>query len=349
MVSGRIPEIEKTIDKAIQSDQIYESIVMIESTDGGFSYSRGSGGRDPDSPIIMASITKMFTTTCILALIEQGKLSLDNTLAEYFDTAVLSGLHIHGGREYSFDLTIADLLFQISGLPDRFEEGNDSLKNRLILEDFPVTFDELVSGTKKLTPHFAPRTAKKAYYADINFDMLGKILEKVTALPLAEIYRHYISGPLALKNTYLPQTDHDFVPAMYYRDKRMHRPKFIRSSGASGGCITTARELMIFIRAFFCGRLFSSDYFQTLSLSNPLQASLWPISYGSGYMRIPLNGFSTLFRGKGELTGHTGSTGSFAFYYPVKDLFFVGDFNQMANPALPVRLSMQLAMKTRTW
>lgn len=41
------------------------------------------------------------------------------------------------------------------------------------------------------------------------------------------------------------------------------------------------------------------------------------------------------------------STGSFAFYYPVKDLFMVGDLNQMGNAALPIRLSMKLAMMTK--
>jgi hypothetical protein len=51
--------------------------------------------------------------------------------------------------------------------------------------------------------------------------------------------------------------------------------------------------------------------------------------------------------GKGELIGHSGSTGSFAFYYPIRDLYFVGDLNQMANAALPVRLSMQLAVSSK--
>lgn len=35
---------------------------------------------------------------------------------------------------------------------------------------------------------------------------------------------------------------------------------------------------------------------------------------------------------------------SFVFYYPDKELFFVGDFNQMKYPALPIRFVMQLAM-----
>ena len=52
--------------------------------------------------------------------------------------------------------------------------------------------------------------------------------------------------------------------------------------------------------------------------------------------------------GKGELLGHSGSTGAFAFYHPASDLFFVGDVNQMAKPALPVRLVMRLAMSIRS-
>ena len=69
-----------------------------------------------------------------------------------------------------------------------------------------------------------------------------------------------------------------------------------------------------------------------------------PIRYGGGFMQIPLNVFATLFMGKGELKGHSDSTGSFAFYYPDKDLFITGDLNQMANTALPIRLSIRIAI-----
>lgn len=84
--------------------------------------------------------------------------------------------------------------------------------------------------------------------------------------------------------------------------------------------------------------------FHELDSVNKLQASMFPIHYGAGYMKVPLNGLATLFMGKGELIGHSGSTGSFAFYYPREDLLFVGDVNQMANPALPIRLAMRLAI-----
>jgi D-alanyl-D-alanine carboxypeptidase len=197
---------------------------------------------------------------------------------------------------------------------------------------------------KKLNPHFKPRTKKKPYYADINFDLLGEILEKITNMPLNENYRQLIFEPLGLKNSYLSVSENDFVPNIYYKNNALDRPKFVMSSRASGGCVTTARELMIFIKAFFGGNLFPISIFDKLSAYNKLQASMGPIYYGGGYMQIPLNGLSTLFMGKGELKGHSGSTGSFAFYYPFKDLFIVGDLNQMANAALPIRLSMRIAM-----
>lgn len=347
MTTKRIQTIEKIFNKTTSSKQIHEGVLFVENTNGDFSYSKGYGGKDIDSPLLMASITKLFTTTCILALLEKGELSLDDRLIKYFDNELLSGVHVYRSKEYSFDLTLSDLLFQISGLPDVFKEGTNSAKSRAIEEDYYTTFSEQVALVKKLKPHFAPRIKRKAYYADINFDMLGEIIEKATNTTLAEAYKKYIFEPLALESTYLPEHENDFISNIYYKDKSIYRPKVIRSSRASGGCITTARELMIFIKAFFGGKLFNKEIFEKLPASNKLQASMGPIYYGSGYMRIPLDGLITLFMGKGEIMGHSGSTGSFAFYYPVKDLFMVGDLNQMGNAALPIRLSMKLAMMTK--
>src|SRR5699024_1617637 len=100
-------------------------------------------------------------------------------------------------------------------------------------------------------------------------------------------------------------------------------------------------------KAFFAGTLFNKRIFQTLSTSYKLQFSMFPIHYGAGYMRVPLGGIGTLFMGKEELVGHAGSSGSLAFYYPRRDLFFVGDLNQIAHPALPIRLAMQLALAVK--
>lgn len=340
-------KIKKIFEKVTKNKLIHESVLLIENSSGDFSYHLEYGGKQTDTPILTASITKLFTSTCIFILREQEKLSLDDKIAKYFEEDTLRGLHIYKGKEYSKDLTLSHLLFHTSGLPDAIEEGSNKAKKRANNKDRQISFEETISKTKHLKPHFEPDTRKRAHYANVNFDILGKIIEIVTDLTLEDVYKQLIFDPLGLKNTYLPIDEDDFVPNVYYKDTSFYLPKTVRSISASGGCISTACELMIFIKAFFGGRLFNKAIFHELEVNNKLQITMSPIHYGAGYMKIPLGGLVTLFMGKGELLGHSGSTGSFAFYHPVSDLFFVGDVNQMANPALPVRLAMRLAMSLR--
>lgn len=227
---------QKIFGNVTKKKQIHESVLLVENSDGDVSYRFEYGGKNVDTPFLIASITKLFVTTCIFILKEQGKLSLNHEITRYLNKDTYNNLHVYKGREYSHRLTISNLLFH----------------------------------------------------------------------------------------------------------------KLIRSLGASGGCVSTARELMVFIKAFFKGKLFNSAFFHEQKVNNRLQASMLPIHYGAGYMRVPLNGFATLFMGKGELMGHSGSTGSLAFYYPEKDMFFIGDVNQMENPAIPIRLVMQLAMSMKS-
>lgn len=231
-------------------------------------------------------------------------------------------------------------------MPDAFEEGENNLRKRVIREDVHIKFTDIITMTKQLKPHFVPHTVARARYADINFDILGEIIETVTGSSLEDVYRTLIFEPLGLVKTYLPTAENGFVPSVYYKETAYTRPMFISSCPASGGGISTARELMVFIKAFFRGELFEKDIFKQLKKYNKLQLTMYPIQYGGGYMRIPLNGLPTLFMGKGELAGHAGSTGSFAFYYPEKDLFLVGDVNQMANP-MGIRLAMRIAISIK--
>lgn len=341
-------KLKKVFEVITNNKQIHESVLLIENCSGDFSYQLGYGGKKTDTPILMASITKLFTATCIFILKELGKLSLDDKISKYFQEDTLSGLHIYKGQEYSMSLTLSHLLFHTSGLSDAIEEGSNKSKKRAISKDIQMSFDETIMKTKQLNPHFAPDRGKRAHYANVNFDILGKIIEIVTDSTLEDVYKQFIFDPLGLENTYLPIDEDDFIPNVYYKDTAFYLPKTIRSIRASGGCISTARELMIFIKAFFGGSLFNKTVFHELAIHNKLQVAMSPIHYGAGYMKIPLGGLVTLFMGKGELLGHSGSTGSFAFYHPLSDLFFVGDVNQMANPALPVRLVMRLAMSIRS-
>lgn len=338
---------DKVFHRTVSSKHIHECVVYMENTKGDFTYHKEYGGKDIDAPLLMASVTKLWTTACVLILLEQGKLSLDDKVSSYLERAVLDGLHTFRRQEQVSKLTLSHLLFQTSGLPDAFVESKNNFRQRALHEDMQITFKDMIDQTKQLKPHFAPDSKNRAHYADINFDLLGEIIEQVTSRPLEEVYQTYLCQPLGLAKSYLPVSDSDFIPNIYYKDTAISRPHYIRGCRASGGAISTAREMMIFLKAFFGGKLFSARVFQQLSIYRKMQLSMYPIQYGGGYMRIPLGGLSTLFMGKGELIGHTGTTGSFALYYPDKDLFLTGDTNQVANPALPVRLVMQLALSMK--
>jgi D-alanyl-D-alanine carboxypeptidase len=333
-------KIEKLFQKTTSSKSIHEATLLIENTAGDVSICQ-EYNRTIDTPMLMASTTKLFTTTCILALLQEGKLTLDDKITEYLGDEHVEELHVYKGQEYSLDLTIRHLLFQTSGLPDFFLDGAGSAFSKVKEQDFSYSFEDELQWVKSMKPHFAPGTKGKAYYTDVNFDLLGKIIEAVTDQTLQQACDKYIFAPLNLQSTYLVTSPVDFVPHTYYKNRKLERPLFIRSTFASGGGVTTARELMVFLKAFYGGKLFDKEIFSQLGESSSLQMSFFPIHYAGGYMKVKA---SYPFGKKATLIGHCGSTGSFAFYCPEKDLFFVGDVPQSASAGGGVRLAMKAVL-----
>lgn len=342
----KVKSYEDLFDKYIRTKKIFESVVLIKNGTGETMFSKAYGEKTIDSPIVAASITKMFTAACIFTLIQQGyNITLNDSLLDFYEPAYLRGLHVYKGKDYSCELKISDLLYQTSGLADIYEEGKDNIKRQAIISDTFITFEKNIALTKEREAHFPPNYKANAHYADINYNILGDIIEKVTKCSLESVFEQYIFSKINMSEIYLPVSEKEYIPMVYYGDKQLYRPQFIMCSKASGGCITTTRDLMIFIQAFFRGELFDKKMLDSKQYRK-LQLSMCPIYYGSGYMRVKMGGVSTSFLGQGDLIGHSGSTGSFAFYYPNKELFFVGDFNQMKYPTLPIRFVMQLAMFT---
>ena len=115
-------KVQKNFETVTKKKQIHESVLLVENANGDVSYSFGHGGKNTDTPFLVASITKLFTTTCILILKEQGKLSLDDEITRYLNEDLLKNLHVYKGREYSNRLTISNLLFHTSGLRNVIED-----------------------------------------------------------------------------------------------------------------------------------------------------------------------------------------------------------------------------------
>lgn len=80
-MEGQKHKFEKIFGNVTKKKQIHESVLLVENSNGDVSYSFEYGGKSVDTPFFIASITKLFTTTCIFILRDQGKLSFDDEIA----------------------------------------------------------------------------------------------------------------------------------------------------------------------------------------------------------------------------------------------------------------------------
>lgn len=90
-------------------------------------------------------------------------------------------------------------------MADIYEEGKNSIKKQAIISDTFITFDKNIALTKEKDAHFPPNYKSNAYYADINYNILGDIIEKVTkCISLERVFEKYIFSKINMTKTYLP-------------------------------------------------------------------------------------------------------------------------------------------------
>jgi len=137
--------------------------------------------------INIASITKQFAAVIILQLVEQQKLSLENTLDIYFDKLP---------KEYR-KINIFNLLTHTSGIPDYFANGEifklAKSTNRLYSKA------DLLAICLKHRLESNPGT--KFNYSNPNYFLLGLIIEKVEKKPLRNVLMERVLMPAELYNT----------------------------------------------------------------------------------------------------------------------------------------------------
>lgn len=125
----------------------------------------------------MASLSKVIsTTTCILRLMEQGKIRLFDSVKMYLD-------------EFKYDdITIWNLMTHTSGFAPGVGGSNkatvDELKKRIY--DLPLQY----------------KKGEKIVYSDVGFMLLGFIIEKITGKRLDEAARELVFDPLEMYNTH---------------------------------------------------------------------------------------------------------------------------------------------------
>lgn len=189
-----------------------------------------------------------------------------------------------------------------------------------------------------MKPKFIP-DSKKAFYSDTNFQILGKIIELVTGKSFSTVCNEMIFSKLNMKNTYIYEDIKDEKPIpIFWKEKELKIPKAMKSFGADGAGVSNAKEMNMFIRGFFEGKLFPKEKLKEIQVFYSMG---FPFKYGIGIQKFSLPFFLSPFNSY-EMIGHSGLNGTFCFYYPKKELYITGTINQTAKPQAAFSLMIKL-------
>jgi D-alanyl-D-alanine carboxypeptidase len=351
-------ELDYRVTELVKNNkQIKNAVVVVMSGNGSFTWSGAAGiasqaGQVPmtkDTPIYVASITKLYTAAAIMRLYEQGALALDDPMSNYLPDDLIRGIHLYQGHDYSREITIEQLLAHTSGIADYYDQkpegGQTGFEMMIAYPGRVWTVDETIARARdELKPNFKPGT--DASYSDTNYQLLGKIIETVTGKPLQAVYEEFFFRPLDLKHTWLvgssePRVKPAVGPAeIFYHEMNI---TIIGSNGANwadGGLISTVEEMVIFLKALNEGKIISKDTLQLMHNWHPLRGL--PFDYGFGTMRFELSPVVNMLLQVPSVWGHSGSTGSFLYYAPDLDLYMAGTTNYVADQRAPLILMIRV-------
>lgn len=268
----------------------------------------------------VGSTVKMFTATTVLKLIEEGKLGLDDKIADFLqgdmiskidnaDQATIRQLLQHSGGIYNY---IQNLKFQTASLNDLIREWKP---------------DDLLKYAYNQNAIFEP--GEDVQYSNTGYILLGLLIEKIEGKPFYKVFEEKLFNPLGLTLTKFAAQDH--VPYGIVRGyidiySNLQLIESTYFSGwdyytADGGLISNPYDMSIFFNALMNGQIISSNSLnEMLTWKTPKEqdTDFFPIDYGLGIFKIETPG--------GIAYMHSGD----AIGYYANMLYFPGDSTTIA-------------------
>jgi uncharacterized protein YbbC (DUF1343 family)/CubicO group peptidase (beta-lactamase class C family) len=324
--------VDRIVAQAIQEKK-FPGAVVIVGHHGRIVFHKAYGNRSltlqpeamsEDTVFDVASLTKVLcTTTAVMQLYEQGRFVLNDPVAKYLPEFAVNG---------KGDITIRQLLTHYSGLPADIS-----------LNDPWVGKEEGLRRAFASTPVTPPGVQFR--YSDINFIVLGALVEKLSGLTLDPYEAEYLAKPLGLKSTrFLPPESwrSRIAPTQYDNGVMLrgtvHDPTARRMGGVAGhaGLFSSAGDVAIYAQNLLdrlAGRpsRFPLKQITLLKTTTPGQPAT-----GTALRALGWDIDSPLSSNRGELFpvgsfGHTGFTGTSVWIDPADDAYVV----MMSNAVYP--------------
>lgn len=211
------PEFAKRFDTRIEQgikDNHIPGLAIGIVMDGRLVYSRGFGEATiggarvtPDTVFHMASITKPFVATAIMQLVEQGKLSLDDTIVKH-----LPYFRLNDPRYAT--LTIKQFVTHTSGMPDE----DDYQWDKPQYDDGAL--ERYVRGLKGKKLLWDPGT--RWAYSNIAFEVLADVIAKISGMSFEDYIERNVLTPAGMTSSTLlkERTDAKRLASGYTTDKQ---------------------------------------------------------------------------------------------------------------------------------
>jgi D-alanyl-D-alanine carboxypeptidase len=310
-------ELQSAINQTVADYNLPGVSVSVIAPDGttwtgteGFSNLEANTPLNPDDRFVIASITKMFMATTVLQLVEEEKLSLDDTMSQWLPDIASQ---IPNGDI----ITVGQLLNHTSGIREVNDELVDAIeaKPERALEEW--TTEELIALIYDKAPTSEPG---QSGYSNTNYLLLGEIVEAATDSTLNAQLESRIFEPLGLDNTFydLPSE----IPGGYVNGYQLNENGMLENTNpqyhpslvvqASRGIISTPTDLARFAQRLFAGEILTPT---SLDLMVPVRDSS---GYGLGVVYEESPDY-------GRLQGHDGALDvlgwrSFLFNLPEQNL-----------------------------
>jgi uncharacterized protein YbbC (DUF1343 family)/CubicO group peptidase (beta-lactamase class C family) len=322
--TNKFAAIDDLVNQAVAQKQLPGAVIVI-GYNGRVVFRKAYGERslEPvreamtlDTVFDMASLTKpLVTATAIMQLCEQGKLSFTDPVSKYLPEFAVNGKQ---------DITIRQLLTHYSGLPPD-----------LSLTDNWEGKEETYKRAFAIVP--ATPVGARFVYSDINYIVLGALVEKLSGVTEDVYAQKKIIEPLRLRHTgYLPPASwHSFIAPTQYAEGVMlrgivHDPAARRMGGVGGhaGLFSTADDVAVYAQSLLdrlAGR--TSRFPLSRAVLQKMVVPEQPV------MGTSLRGFgwdieSTYSSNRGEIFpvgsfGHTGFTGTSLWIDPVSNSYVI--------------------------
>src|SRR5579872_6039814 len=316
---SRLGVVDSIVQEAIRDDQIPGAVVLI-GHEGQVIYRKTFGDRaleprrEPmsvDTIFDVASLTKVVATSiAVTQLVQKGEVRVNEPVAKYIPEFAENGKD---------EITVRELLTHHSGLPKDLDlsqpwEGRETAL-RMAYSAKPVS----APGSQFL-------------YSDVNFIVLGALVERVSGTSLDEYCRKNIFLPLSMTHTRFlppPAWSPKIAPTQVDEHDKMlrgvvHDPTARRMGGVAGhaGVFSTADDLSKFAQALLTGSTILSPLMvekmttpQQPPTSTVLRGFAWdidsPFSSNRGDL-LPVGSF-----------GHTGFTGTSLWIDPTTQTYII--------------------------